>query len=191
MDQASIVVIGGGVVGCAIASMAAARWGDVFLLEQMPRVGMGASSRNSGVIHSGLYYEPGSLKAKLCVRGNTLDYEFCEAHGVAHRKTGKLVVATSAEEEPELEKLVEIGNKNGLEGLRIIDRGAIRQREPHIEGRAAIDVPSTGIVASEELVKACARLASDRGANLVDARQGGAFGSCERNRAREQHGWRN
>ena len=167
MDRANIVIVGGGVVGCAIASMAAARWGDVFLLEQMPRVGMGASSRNSGVIHSGLYYEPGSLKAKLCVRGNPLMYEFCAAHGVAHRNTGKLVVATTPEEEPELRKLMELGKTNGLDGLRIIDRDAIRKREPHIEGRAAIEVPSTGIVASEELVKACARLATDRGANLV------------------------
>ena len=167
MDRANIVIVGGGVVGCAIASMAAGRWADVFLLEQMPRVGMGASSRNSGVIHSGLYYEPGSLKAKLCVRGNPLDYEFCTAHGVAHRNTGKLVVATTPEEVPELEKLVEIGNRNGLEGLRIVDRAAIRKREPHIEACAAIEVPSTGIVASEELVKACARLATDRGANLV------------------------
>jgi glycerol-3-phosphate dehydrogenase len=167
MDRANIVIVGGGVVGCAIASMAAERWEDVFLLEQMPRVGMGASSRNSGVIHSGLYYEPGSLKARLCVRGNPLMYEFCAAHGVAHRNTGKLVVATTPEEEPELAKLVETGNTNGLEGLRIVDRAAIRKREPHIEGRAAIEVPSTGIVASEELVKACARLATDRGANLV------------------------
>jgi glycerol-3-phosphate dehydrogenase len=167
MDQANIVIIGGGVIGCAIARSAAERWSDVFLLEQMPKVGMGASSRNSGVIHSGLYYAPGSLKAELCVRGNRLVYEFCAAHGVPFRKTGKLVVAATPEEEPQLAELVETGRKNGLEGLRILDRAAIHAREPHIVGHAAIEAPSTGIVASEELVKAYARHAAEHGANLV------------------------
>jgi glycerol-3-phosphate dehydrogenase len=167
VDQANIVIIGGGVVGCAIARTAAERWDDVFLLEQMPKLGMGASSRNSGVIHSGLYYTPGSLKARLCVRGNRLTYEFCAAHNVPHRNTGKLIVATTAREEAELAGLVELGHKNGLEDLRIVDRAAIREREPHIEGRAAIFVPSTGLVVSEDLVKAYARLAAEHGANIV------------------------
>ena len=167
MDQANIVIIGGGVVGCAIARAAAERWNDIFLLEQMPKVGMGASSRNSGVIHSGLYYPPGSLKARLCVRGNRLTYEFCAAHNVPHRNTGKLIVGTTAKEEAELAGLVELGRKNGVEGLQIVDRAAIREREPHIEGRAAILVPSTGLVASDELVKAYARLATEHGANIV------------------------
>ncbi|HVA72562.1 MAG TPA: NAD(P)/FAD-dependent oxidoreductase [Candidatus Limnocylindrales bacterium] len=167
MDRASVVIIGGGVVGCAIARAAAAKWKDVFLLEQMPKLGMGASSRNSGVIHSGLYYTPGSLKARLCVRGNPLTYEFCAAHGVPHRNTGKLVVATSHGQEPKLTELIERGRANGVEGLRIIDAAAIRAREPHIAGTAAIEVPSTGIVASEELVKAYARIAVEHGADIV------------------------
>ena len=167
MDQANIVIIGGGVVGCAIAGAAAQRWDDIFLLEQMPKLGMGASSRNSGVIHSGLYYPPGSLKARLCVRGNRLTYEFCAAHNVLHRNTGKLIVATTAEEEAELAGLVDLGRQNGVEGLQIVDRAAIRAREPHIEGRAAIRVPSTGLVVSEDLVKAYARLATERGASIV------------------------
>lgn len=167
MDRANIVIIGGGVVGCAIARAASAKWTDVFLLEQMPKLGMGASSRNSGVIHSGLYYTPGSLKASLCVRGNKLTYEFCAAHGVAHRNTGKLVVATSHEQEPKLAELIERGRANGVQGLRIIDAAAIRAREPHIAGTVAIEVPSTGIVASEELVKAYARIAVEQGADLV------------------------
>lgn len=167
MDRANVVIIGGGVVGCAIAAAAAAEWSDVFVLEQMPKIGMGASTRNSGVIHSGLYYTPGSLKARLCVRGNEMTYKFCETHGVAHRKTGKLVVATSKEQEPKLKELMETGRKNGLEGLRMIDAAAIRKREPHISGTAAIEVPSTGIVSSEELVKAYARIATDRGADIV------------------------
>jgi glycerol-3-phosphate dehydrogenase len=167
MDQANIVVVGGGVVGCAIARAVSLRWSDVFLLEQMPKLGMGASSRNSGVIHSGLYYPPGSLKARHAVRGNRLTYEFCAEHNVPHRKTGKLIVATGAGEEAELEELVERGGRNGVAGLRIVDRAAIWAREPHIEGSAAIEVPSAGIVASEELVKAYARIASERGAHIV------------------------
>lgn len=154
-------------MGCAIARAASARWKDVFLLEQMPKLGMGASSRNSGVIHSGLYYTPGSLKASLCVRGNKLTYEFCAAHGVPHRNTGKLVVATSREQEPKLAELIERGRANGVEGLRLIDAVAIRGREPHVAGTAAIEVPSTGIVASEDLVKAYARVAVEQGADIV------------------------
>ncbi|MFZ0466129.1 MAG: NAD(P)/FAD-dependent oxidoreductase [Candidatus Acidiferrales bacterium] len=167
MDRANVVIIGGGVVGCAIARAASAKWKDVFLLEQMPKLGMGASSRNSGVIHSGLYYTPGSLKAKLCVRGNGLTYEFCAAHGVAHRNTGKLVVATSHEQEVTLAELIERGRANGVEGLRIVDAAAVRAREPHIAATAAIEVPSTGIVSSEELVKAYARIATEQGADIV------------------------
>lgn len=167
MDHANVVIIGGGVVGCAIARALSSRWDDVFLLEAMPKLAMGASSRNSGVIHSGLYYHPGSLKAKHCVRGNQLTYEFCAANSVPHRKIGKLVVASSQPEEKDLYTLVENGRANGLEGLSILDRDAIRAREPHVEGFKAIGVPSTGIVASEELVKAYARVATGNGANIV------------------------
>lgn len=167
MDRANIVIIGGGVVGCAVARALSARWRDVFLLEQLPRLGMAASSRNSGVIHSGIYYAPGSLKARHCVRGNQLTYEFCAAHNVPHRRTGKLVVATLPEEEAELSALAERGRANGVEGLRLVDRARIREREPHIAGRAALEVPSTGIVSSEELVKAYARIATQQGASLL------------------------
>jgi glycerol-3-phosphate dehydrogenase len=166
-EQANIVIIGGGVVGCAIARALSLQWNDVFLLEAQPKLGMGASSRNSGVIHSGLYYPPGSLKAKHCVRGNRLTYEFCKANGVPHRNTGKLVVASSPADAEKLSALVENGRVNGVENLRIVDRAAIRVREPHIDGYQAIEVPSTGIVASEELVKAYARVATDQGANIV------------------------
>src|SRR5277367_3142192 len=114
-DRASIVIIGGGVVGCAIARALSTKWDDVFLLEALPKLAMGASSRNSGVIHSGLYYPPGSLKARHCVRGNQLTYEFCAAHGVPHRKTGKLVVASSPAEADELTRLKKNGETNGVE----------------------------------------------------------------------------
>lgn len=167
MEHANVVIIGGGVVGCAIAHALSSRWDDVFVLEAMPKLAMGASSRNSGVIHSGLYYDPGSLKAKHCVRGNQLTYEFCAAHNVPHRKTGKLVVASSEQEEKDLLALAENGRANGLQSLTILDRDAIRLREPHVEAFKAIGVPSTGIVASEELVKTYARVATDKGASIV------------------------
>jgi glycerol-3-phosphate dehydrogenase len=167
MDRANIVIVGGGVVGCAVARNLSARFGDVFLLEALPKLAMGASSRNSGVIHSGLYYPPGSLKARHCVRGNQLTYEFCAAHGVPHRNTGKLVVASSPSEIGALNALIQNGVSNGLTGLRLVDRDEIRRREPHVVGFQAIDVPSTGIVASEELVKAYARIATNQGANIV------------------------
>ena len=122
MDRANAVIIGGGVVGCAIARALSARWDDVFVLEAMPRVGMGASTRNSGVIHAGIYYAPGSLKARHCLRGNKLTYEFCAAHGVPHRNTGKLVVAVNEAQKSRLSALMENGQKNGVEGMRMIDR---------------------------------------------------------------------
>lgn len=167
MEQANILIIGGGVIGCAVAHAAAERYSDVFLVEQNPRPGMATSTRNSGVIHSGIYYPKNSLKARLCVEGNRLDYEFCKKHNVPHRHCGKLVVAANAHEEPELLALKKRGEENGVEGLRLITADEIRAREPHIRGTAALEVPSTGILSAEDFVRAFARLAAERGANLV------------------------
>jgi glycerol-3-phosphate dehydrogenase len=168
MDRANVVIIGGGVVGCALASEIAARAEDVFLLEQMPKLGMATSTRNSGVVHSGIYYVPGSLKGRLCVAGNILTKEFCATHNVPHNNCGKLVIASHDSEVPELEKLAANGRANGVEGLRLVDRARIREREPHIAAVAALEVPSTGIVEAEALVKAYARIAVDRGANILN-----------------------
>src|SRR5713101_4918825 len=148
VDRANIVIIGGGVVGCAVARAVSQCWGDVLLVEQMPKFGMGASTRNSGVIHSGIYYPPGSLKAQLCVAGNRMLQEFCARHNVPHRICGKLVVAHGGPQEAALEQLAENGRANGVEGLRLIDRDTIHAREPHIEAAAALEVPSTGIVSA-------------------------------------------
>lgn len=167
MERANVVIVGGGVVGCAIARALSARWSDVFVLEALPKIGMGTSTRNSGVIHSGIYYPPGSLKAKLCVRGNPLTYEFCAAHGVPHRNCGKLVVAASDEEVKDLTALMQNGCVNGVEGLELIDREEIRAREPHVAAKHALLVRSTGIVSAEDLVKAYARVATDRGGHIV------------------------
>ena len=167
MDVANIVIIGGGVVGCAVARAVSKRWSDVFLVERMPKLGMGASTRNSGVIHSGIYYPPDSLKARLCVSGNRMLHEFCAAHRVPHRNCGKLVVAHGRAQEDALEHLAENGRANGVEGLRLVDRAMVRKREPHIEATAALEVPSTGIVSAEDLVKTLARIATEQGASLL------------------------
>jgi glycerol-3-phosphate dehydrogenase len=167
MDQANILIIGGGVIGCAIARAVSERWQDVFLVEQFPKVGMATSTRNSGVNHSGIYYPKNSLKARLCVEGNRLTYEFCKKHNVPFRHCGKLVVAAETHEEAELAALKKRGEDNGVEGLRFIDAGEIRKHEPHIRGTAALVVPSTGIVSAEELVHAYARVATTQGANIV------------------------
>jgi glycerol-3-phosphate dehydrogenase len=167
VDRANIVIIGGGVVGCAVARAVSERWSDVFLVEQTPKLGMGASTRNSGVIHSGIYYPPSSLKARLCVAGNRMLYEFCAAHHVPHRNCGKLVVAHDTKQEAELVRLAENGRGNGVVGLRLVDRAAVRAREPHIEAAAALEVPSTGIISAEDLIKTLARMATDQGASLL------------------------
>jgi glycerol-3-phosphate dehydrogenase len=150
-----------------VARAVSQRWSDVFLVEQMPKFGMGASTRNSGVIHSGIYYPPGSLKAQLCVAGNRMLHEFCAAHNVPHRYCGKLVVAKSSQQEAALEHLAENGRANGVEGLRLINRDTIHIKEPHIQASAALEVPSTGIVSAEDLVKTLARIATDQGASLL------------------------
>jgi glycerol-3-phosphate dehydrogenase len=168
MDQANILIIGGGVVGCAIAQAVSQRWQDVFLVEQFPKLGMATSTRNSGVNHSGIYYPKNSLKARLCVEGNKLLYEFCAKHKVPYRHCGKLVVAVDAHEEEALLALKKRGEDNGVEGLFIIDAAEIRKREPHIKGHTAMVVPSTGIVSAEELVHTFARLAAEQGANIVN-----------------------
>jgi glycerol-3-phosphate dehydrogenase len=167
MDKVNVLIIGGGVVGCAIAAELSRLWEDVFVVERLPRAGMATSTRNSGVIHSGIYYPADSLKARHCLEGNRLTFAFCEKHHVEHRRTGKLVVAVEESEQSHLEALYQRGRNNGVEGLRLIGASEIRAREPNIAGVTALDVPSTGIVSAEELVRAYSRVAVDQGANIV------------------------
>src|ERR1700740_3862891 len=141
MDQANVLIIGGGGGGRAIARAVSQRWQDVFLVERFPKLGMATSRRNSGVNHSGIYYPKNSLKARLCMAGNRLTYEFCEKHNVPFRHCGKLVVAGDAHEESELVALKKRGEDNGVEGLQLIDTAEIRRRGPHIRGAAALHVP--------------------------------------------------
>src|SRR5260370_42352216 len=121
MDKANIRITGGGLIGSAIANAVSKRGQDVFLVEQFPKLGMATSTRNSGVNHSGIYYPKNSLKARLCVAGNRLTYEFFAKHNVPFRHCGKLVVAKNAPEMQKLAALQRRGEDNAVESLRLID----------------------------------------------------------------------
>jgi L-2-hydroxyglutarate oxidase LhgO len=148
------IVIGAGVVGLAVARALALAGREVFVLEACERPGEGISSRNSGVIHAGLYYPQGSLKARLCVRGRDLLYAFCARRGVTHRRLGKLVVATSEAERGQLQALLPRAADNGVRGLRWLEAIEARRLEPALQCVAAIESPDSGIVDVPELVMA-------------------------------------
>ncbi|MGH9762152.1 MAG: NAD(P)/FAD-dependent oxidoreductase, partial [Blastocatellia bacterium] len=133
----------------------------------LPRLGLGSSTRNSGVIHAGIYYPPGSLKAVHCVRGSRLLYEFCEQNNIPHRKTGKLIVVDSGDQLPELEALKRRGDENGVAGLEIVGHNFIRELEPNLKSTLALYSPNTGIVDADEFVKTLARIALSNGASIL------------------------
>lgn len=165
--KADITIIGAGVVGLAIAAQVASQDREVYVLEKNETFGLEISSRQSGVIHSGIYYPEGSLKAKMCVAGNRILYELCERYGIGHRRLGKLIVATSDEETGELQTLLERGQRNGAEGLRILSKREMRELEPNIEGVAAILSPSTGVIDSYALMKYFIAKAKDGGVQIA------------------------
>lgn len=148
MEHVEAVVIGAGVVGLAVARALALAGREVMVIESQAGIGMGTSSRNSEVIHAGIYYPKGSLKAQLCVRGKQLLYAYCEQRAVAHRRCGKLIVATS---QAQLEQLVQIKQRaaaNGVEDLEVFSAGAAMALEPQLRCEGALFSPSTGIVDS-------------------------------------------
>ena len=153
-DRVDAVVIGAGVVGLAVGRALAQRGLETLVLEREAAIGTGISSRNSEVIHAGLYYAPGSLKARLCVGGREELYAYCETHGVAHRRCGKLVVATAAEQLPGLERLVGSARGNGVLDLRLLGAAEARAMEPELRCEGALLSPSTGIVDSHGLMLA-------------------------------------
>ncbi|HET7291517.1 MAG TPA: NAD(P)/FAD-dependent oxidoreductase [Vicinamibacteria bacterium] len=165
MADTGLTVVGAGVVGLAVAARVARRVTDVVVIERRERHGQEASSRNSEVIHAGLYYPSGSLKAELCVRGNRLLYELAERRKLPHRATGKLIVAMDRAEVPELERLLARGCANGVE-LRMLTGKESRALEPNVPAVAALWSPTTGVISAHALMDALLQEAREQGATL-------------------------
>jgi L-2-hydroxyglutarate oxidase LhgO len=167
MFKAEAVVIGAGVVGLSIARALALRGVQTLLLEKEGAIGTGTSSRNSEVIHAGLYYEPGSLKAQFCVRGRDMLYRYCEERHVPHRRCGKLVVATDPNEEDYLERLAQRAVENGVEDIELVGSEQLASLEPQIRGAAALLSSCSGIVDSASLMSCYQADAEAAGVTVV------------------------
>jgi len=167
VEKLDAVVVGGGVVGLAVARALAQSGREVVILEAEDAIGTHTSSRNSEVIHAGIYYPKGSLKARSCVAGKELLYEYCVAHGVPHRRSGKLIVATSQEQVGELENIQKKAHANGVTDVVWMTREQVRALEPEISCVAGLYSPSTGIIDSHALMLAYLGDAEERGAMLA------------------------
>jgi L-2-hydroxyglutarate oxidase LhgO len=164
-----VLIIGGGAVALGVALEITRRFPRqrLLVIEKEDRVARHQSGHNSGVIHSGVYYKPGSLKARLCVTGAAAMVEFCREHGIAHEVCGKVIVATTEEELPRLEELRQRGEANGLAGLRMIGPEELREIEPHAAGLRALVVPSTGITDYARVCEKYAELISTSGGQVL------------------------
>jgi L-2-hydroxyglutarate oxidase LhgO len=151
--DAEVTIIGAGVVGLAIAEKISEEYSNVFLIEKHPTFGQETSSRNSEVIHAGIYYTKDSLKARLCLEGKRLLYEYCKKYDIPHKKCGKLIVATSGEEISVIEGIRQTAIKNGVDDLEVLDQEQIAALEPNIFALKALFSPSTGIIDSHSLMK--------------------------------------
>jgi len=154
MEQVDVVVVGAGVVGLAVARALALRGREVLVLESASTIGTGTSSRNSEVIHAGIYYPTDSLKARLCVQGNAMLYDYCAQRGVDHRRCGKLIVATRPEQVDQLQQIQQKARLNGVAELRYLNRAQAKALEPRLQCEAALLSASTGIVDSHALMLA-------------------------------------
>jgi L-2-hydroxyglutarate oxidase LhgO len=177
-----VLVIGAGVVGLAVARAAALAGHEVIVAEATQGIGNGVSSRNSEVIHGGMYYPTDSLRAKHCVQGRRMLYEYCASHGVPHRQCGKLIVATSTAELAKIESIHKQGLLNGVEGLELIYGNAVTALEPALACIAAVHSPHTGIVDSHALMLALQGDLEDRGGMI-------AFGTRIERLASTSEGW--
>ncbi len=167
-NQYDIAIIGGGIVGTATAMALVEQFHpNLVVLEAEGKLAAHQTGNNSGVIHSGLYYKPGSLKARNCVEGREAMYRFCAEHGIAHDNCGKLVVATSKEEIPALDRLEERGHANGLTGLRRLNsREELREYEPHVDGITGLFVPQTGIVDYKQVTETYGKVVREHGGEI-------------------------
>lgn len=162
-----VAVIGGGIVGCHIACHLAKEGQEVTLLEKEKALGEHTSTRNSGVIHGGIYYAQGSLKARLCVRGRQLTYEFLRSHDIPHWKCGKVIVALVGSEIRALEDLLKRGEENGVENLRLLDESDVRKIEPRVRCFAALYSPETGILDMAAYMRIIERMLRGLGVTIV------------------------
>nr|XP_048271586.1 L-2-hydroxyglutarate dehydrogenase, mitochondrial isoform X1 [Myodes glareolus] len=164
-----IVIVGGGIVGLASARTLILKHPglSIGVVEKEKDLALHQTGRNSGVIHSGVYYKPESLKAKLCVEGAALIYEYCNLKGIPYRQCGKLIVAVEQEEIPRLRALYERGLQNGVQGLRLIQQEEIKKKEPYCRGLMAIDCPYTGIVNYQQVALSFAQDFQDAGGSIL------------------------
>ncbi len=146
-------IIGAGIIGLAIAAELSEAHKDIFVLERNETFGLETSSRNSEVIHAGIYYPEGSLKARLCVEGNRLLYDICRARNIPFRRCGKMIVAVDEQEEEKLEEILARAKANGIEDIQRLSRRDIRQMEPQVHAVAGLHSPSTGIIDSRRLMR--------------------------------------
>ena len=166
-EKVDCVVIGAGVVGLAVARALAMRGREVLVLEAEDAIGTGTSSRNSEVIHAGIYYPSGSAKASLCVRGKHLLYAYCAARGIEHRRCGKLIVATDQEQVQALERIEATARANGVADLRWLSAAEAQAMEPALSCVTALHSPSTGIVDSHGLMLALQGDLEDAGGTVA------------------------
>src|SRR6266550_9525213 len=167
MDKVECVVIGAGVIGLAVARQLAQAGREVIVLEAAESIGTVTSSRNSEVIHAGIYYPAGSLMARMCVSGKRVLYQYCAEHGVPHRNCGKLIVATNQAESDKLAEIKGRAEANGVEGMRLLSAAEAMAMEPNLVCTAALLSPSTGIVDSHSYMLALQGDAESRGAMLA------------------------
>ena len=152
MEKIDITIVGAGVIGLAVASELSKTRQDIFIIEKNSSFGQETSSRNSEVIHAGIYYPKESLKTKTCIEGRQLLYQFCRKNNIAHKKTGKLIVAINDNEIKDLENLFHRGQDNGVEDLKFLSSEEIEKIEPYVKAKAAISSPATGILDSHSLM---------------------------------------
>jgi L-2-hydroxyglutarate oxidase LhgO len=179
VEEIDAVVVGAGVVGLSCAAELALAGLSVCVLERHPRFGMETSTHNSGVLHAGIYYPAGSLKASLCIEGQRLLYELCEQYDIPHARCGKLITASADSEVPALEALFARGVANGAKGLQMIDGAETLRREPHVKAVAAVWSPSTGIIEPEALIRTLRNMCTARDVVLLPGTtmmRGAAFG---------------